>query len=156
MDIELTFRDLQPIDLDELGWTGSETHLAYVRDLLEVMWAGDVDLVVGELRSGQLIAFGGSNYRITPDAGELWMLSVHPAWQSLGIGRKLIDALEAKVSERGLPRVQLSVEHDNPRAASLYRRLGYGVVGSGVEHWGIDGGQTYVTVVSKMSKDLRP
>jgi len=154
VDIDITFRDLQPVDLPAIEWTGSATHLEFVEGLLPKHWAGEEDLLVGELPNGMIVAFGAVNYAAAPDAGELWMLSTHPAWQSLGIGRRLIEALEQRIRQQGAPYAQLNVEHDNPRAASLYRRLGYETFASGIEHWGLDSGQTYVTVVARMRKAL--
>ena len=74
------------------------------------------------------------------------MLSVHETFQGLGIGTLLIRNLEERVRERGVRAVRLTVEHDNPRAAALYRRLGYREVGDAIETWPVTGDRTYVTV----------
>jgi len=60
---------------------------------------------------------------------------VLPALQSCGLGTLLIGALEARVRERGLRRVDIGVGEDNPRAKALYARLGYEVFGSEVDRW---------------------
>jgi ribosomal protein S18 acetylase RimI-like enzyme len=84
------------------------------------------------------------------------MLSVHEHLQSLGLGTRLIAALEKRVRKRGLDRVQLGVEHDNPRALALYRGLGYREVGSRVESWPVAGGRSYVTVSTVLERVLHP
>jgi ribosomal protein S18 acetylase RimI-like enzyme len=52
------------------------------------------------------------------------MLEVHPALQSCGIGTILIQAAAQRIRARGLHRAELGVEDSNPRARSLYERLG--------------------------------
>ena len=51
-----------------------------------------------------------------------------PGQQSRGIGTPIITDLLAEATGAGLP-VALSVEKDNPRARSLYLRLGFEVTG---------------------------
>ena len=160
MRLELTVRDLEPEDLIDLDWSGSATHRQAVAEALQASFAGDVALLVVALANGRLVALGGVDFRPSPrraaDAGELWMLSVHETLQGLGIGTLLIGALEDRVRERGLSVASLGVELDNPRAAALYRRLGYRQVGSSLDSWPVDGGLTYVTVVLDLRHELGP
>jgi len=46
------------------------------------------------------------------------------------------------------------VEHDNPRAAALYWRLGYRETGTVLDSWPVAGGRTYVTICTVMTKPL--
>jgi len=62
--------------------------------------------------------------RVTPGAGTLWQLTVHPALRSCGIGTILIRAAEQRIRARGLCRAELGVEELNQRARALYERLG--------------------------------
>lgn len=154
LPVPLTWRDLQPVDLDQVAWTGSEAHLGVIGSSLERVWAGEVDLVCAELPSAALVALGGVDYALSPGAGVLWMLSVHPAWQSLGVGTGLVAALEERILDRGLTRAELAVEADNPRAAALYRRLGYRTLGWRVENWPTTAGPRFVSLSTVLGRDL--
>ncbi len=84
------------------------------------------------------------------------MLSVHEVLQGLGIGTRLIRALERRIVQSGRSTARIHVEHDNPRARMLYRRLGYREVGSTLDAWPVAGGKTYVTVCTVMERALGP
>jgi ribosomal protein S18 acetylase RimI-like enzyme len=154
LQVPITFRDLQLDDLDpqRLGWSGGAVHLEAIREALEWAWTGEVDLLVGELPTGQLVACGAVDHRRHPS--ELWMLSVDARWQSLGVGTALIGALEHRVIDRGGERAGLGVEWDNPRARALYSRLGYVESGLVLDGWPQDDGTRYVTWSTAMTKSL--
>ena len=154
MHLDVTFRDLEPADLTDLDWSGGSEHLTAVAEVLPLMVADDVEYVVGVLPNSRLVAAGGVDLRPSPNAGVIWQLAVHPLLQRLGIGTALIADLEQRLRRRGLTEARLSVEHDNPDATRLYRRLGYGACGSAVESWPVAGGRRYVTVTMVMSKFL--
>lgn len=54
---------------------------------------------------------------------------VDDSYQGLGIGSKLLAALEEEGRRRGRSRATLYVAKDNHRALGLYRRRGYEIVG---------------------------
>lgn len=56
---------------------------------------------------------------------EITNLHVTGPLQGQGIGTALIRYAEGLVRDRGLARVTIGVDEDNPRAAALYIRLGY-------------------------------
>ena len=58
-----------------------------------------------------------------------WAVRVFPPLQNLGIGRHLLMSAENAVRTRGMGRVELGVEQDNPGAMRFYGRLGYHAVG---------------------------
>ncbi|MFF4252972.1 GNAT family N-acetyltransferase [Streptomyces sp. NPDC001663] len=63
---------------------------------------------------------------VTVDCPEIGGLGVWPEeLRSRGIGTQLIRAAEELARERDLPVVGIGVGRDNPRAATLYARLGY-------------------------------
>jgi ribosomal protein S18 acetylase RimI-like enzyme len=64
-----------------------------------------------------------------PGVPEIANLSVPEALRGQGIGTALLRAAEDLVRARGLRRVALGVGDDNPDAAKLYLRLGYGETG---------------------------
>lgn len=155
MRLALTVRDLEPADLSDLGWSGGQEHLRAMAALLQASYAGEVAVVVLALANEQLAACGVADFRPDPDLGLLHTLSVHERLQSLGLGTLLVAELEERVRRRGVNRAQIAVEHDNPRAAALYRRLGYVEVGDRVESWPGAAGRTYVTVSTLLEHDLR-
>lgn len=58
------------------------------------------------------------------DRIELAGIQLLPRVQGRGIGTMVIDDLQVEASSAGVP-LELSVEHDNPRARALYERLGF-------------------------------
>ncbi len=155
MKLRLTVRDLEPTDLGDLDWSGGSEHVRAMADALQASYAGGMNILVVALENGRLAATGAVDFRPDPEAGELTMLAVHEHLQSLGLGTRLVRALEKRVQGRGLDTARLSVEHDNPRARALYLRLGYREVGSRVESWPVAGGRTYVTTTALLERDLR-
>lgn len=150
------FRDLHQADLEALGWAGGEAHQRALADALQSSWAGDVDGLVAELPTGVLVAHGFVDHRKHAGSGWLWMLATRDDWRGLGLGSAMVAALEQRAAEHGHTHAMLAVEHDNPRAASLYRRLGYRSVDTIVESWPEDSGRTYVTVCEQLVKRLGP
>ena len=154
MDLTVTFRDLEPADLSDLDWSGGPEHIRAVAAALEASYAGEVALLVGCRPNNRLIALGGVDFRLSEDAGNIWMLAVHERFQSLGTGAELIAALEKKIIDHGRPLARMLVEHDNPRARVLYERLGYLEAGATLDSWPVAGGRTYVTVCTIMERKL--
>ena len=88
-----------------------------------VAWIGD--LPVGHL----LVKWQGiadepmaSDMKECPDFEDLF---VSPEYRSIGIGTCLLGSAEQLAVDKGYARVGLGVSVDNPRARSLYERLGY-------------------------------
>lgn len=154
MEIPLSIRDLAPHDLTDLDWSGGPEHLRGLAEQLGRAYADEVALVVGVLPNSRLVALGGADFQAVPGTATLWLLAVHETLQSLGIGSRLIRALEDRAAKRGCTRARLLVEHDNPQAAALYRRLGYRESGSVVDQWPVAGGRSYVTVSRVLERDL--
>jgi ribosomal protein S18 acetylase RimI-like enzyme len=154
VDLPVTVRDLEPTDLPALGWTGDAQHLTAIAGDLAAAWAGQVIQLVVELPNAQLVGFGAVDFRRAPGFGLIWMLSVHELLQSLGLGTMLITALEDRIRQHGRDHARIAVEQDNPRAAALYRRLGYTECGSVVDSWPIGAHRHYVTVCSLLERRL--
>ena len=156
--IPLTIRDLTTEDLPSCAWSGSATHLTSIAKALERARRGEVDYLAVCPPSGLPVALGGIDYAESPGAGTLWQLAVHGALQSCGIGTILIHAAEQRILTRGLHRAELGVEDGNPRARSLYERLGYAAYGSEPDSWdqeAADGTVTrYDTIVTLMRREL--
>lgn len=150
--IAVEFRDLQPTDLADLAWSGGEAHLAALETAMQASWEGEAAVLVGELRNGALVASGGVNLALDPP--RLWMLAVHHAWQSLGVGTALIRALAERARLAGADSITLTVEDDNPRAKSLYRRLGFVTTDTALDSWPTDDGITQVAACEVMTRQL--
>jgi ribosomal protein S18 acetylase RimI-like enzyme len=67
--------------------------------------------------------------------GILYALRVLPPLQNLGIGTRLIGAVEDLLRKRGYKIVELGLEKNNPNAQRLYERLGYRVIRDNLETW---------------------
>jgi len=156
--IRLAVRDLEPGDLPSCAWAGRATHLAAIARALERAQLGEVEYLAACPPSGLPVGLGAIDYAKTPGAGTIWMLEVHPALQSCGIGTLLIRAAERRIRLRGLQRAELGVEISNPRARVLYEKLGYAAYGSEPDSWdqeAPDGTVTrYETVLTLMRKEL--
>jgi ribosomal protein S18 acetylase RimI-like enzyme len=150
----LTVRELQPEDLGDLDWSGGSHHVDAIASKLQASFAGDAALVVVALPNDRLVATGVVDFTRDPGYGLIMMLAVHETFQSLGLGSIVIEALEQRIREHGRASARIDVEHDNPRAAALYQRLGYRVHGTVLDSWPVAAGRTYVTICTVMIKPL--
>lgn len=81
-------------------------------------------------------------------SGAEWVLIdilLAPEAQGGGLGTALVGWLQQAASEAGADRLRLSVAYDNPRAQTLYRRLGFE-----------DAGDVAGTHVSMVWRPIRP
>lgn len=154
MDLPLTLRDAEFDDLVDLDWSGGPEHLHTMAEAVAAAYAGEAVVLVGELANGRLVASGAVTFTVDPEAAVLWMLVVHERLQSLGIGGALVRALEDRIVAHGRSRARLTVELDNPPAASFYRRHGYREVGPALDCWPVAGGRTYVAAVTVLEREL--
>jgi putative acetyltransferase len=60
-----------------------------------------------------------------PDYGELKRFYIRPDSRARGLGRRLVQAIEAEARRIGLQRLMLEVGVRHPEAASLYRSQGF-------------------------------
>jgi ribosomal protein S18 acetylase RimI-like enzyme len=88
-----------------------------------VAWRGPTPLGSGMIQwTG---CQGGSARSSHPDCIEINHLQVRPELRGSGARSALITAAEELIQSRGYAEAGIGVSSDNPRAASLYRRLGY-------------------------------
>ncbi|MEO3752304.1 GNAT family N-acetyltransferase [Streptomyces sp. B6B3] len=158
VSVALSVRDLVAADLGACGWAGSPLHLDSVAKQLGRAELDEVDYLAVCPPSGLPVAIGGVDYRVRENAGMLWQLVVHPALRSCGVGTFLVRSAERRITARGLRLAELDVEEVNPRARTLYERLGYVAYGSEPAAWdelGPDGSvRRYETVCTMMRKRL--
>ena len=59
------------------------------------------------------------------ERGYFGMLSIDPSRQGRGLGRQLIDAVEARCRERGCRHIDIHIVNLREELPAFYRRLGY-------------------------------
>lgn len=105
-------------------------------DALATQLAWDSELVMVAERDGAVV--GVVVGTIDGTRAYFYRLAVDPKEQGTGIGRKLVEALEARFRQRGVNRVLIMVNQDNEEVIPFYHSLGYEL-------------QKYVTLSKKLS-----
>lgn len=143
MTAPLRIRPCTEADLARLLATGESPHLAHHhRERYDLQAAGQGTYLVawrGQQDVGRATVYAASKYQLVrqlhPGIAEINALDAHP--QGQGTGTALIAAAEAIAVQQGHPAIGLAVEPANPRARSLYERLGYRQWEHGqvIDHW---------------------
>lgn len=117
----------------ETGLDQSETES--LNDLAQQL-AWDSDLVMVAEQDGKVVGVVVG----TIDGARAYFhrLAVLPEMQGTGIGRQLVEAIEKRFKQRGVNRVLIMVNQNNPGVLPFYHSLGYEV-------------QKYVTLSKKLS-----
>lgn len=128
----MTVRRVVAADVADLDWLDEGTRTGLVA--AEAAGAGR-SLVLGETGAGGLIGVLAVDLPPWRDRTVpwLWLVEVHPGHRGEGVGSALLGEAHRRLAMSGHRIVELSVEHGNPRAGALYRRLGYVVVGDGAD-----------------------
>ena len=84
------------------------------KDLYVVFVEGD------DVRAYGLLRGWNEGYEV-PSLG----IAVHPTFRATGLGRLVMEYLEAMARHRGAPAIRLRVHRDNTRAIAMYERRGY-------------------------------
>lgn len=82
-----------------------------------------VNLVLED--GGGAVGFVGAFHHAVWRAGHIYTVNVHPSRRGERLGRKLMDACEARLADMGMRRVLLEVNVENEDAIRLYERCGY-------------------------------
>ena len=136
MDIDsVTVDNLTLNDLDNISWSGTPTHIRYVKEAIERVEKGEVDYLAVRDTTGNPISIGGVDYKVHKDAGTMWQIITKESLRGLGLGSKLIKELENRIKSRGINIAMLGVEKENIKAQDLYKRLGYEVCGETKDSW---------------------
>jgi len=146
----MSVRRVVEADLRGLGWLDESTRTALA---LAVEAGPSRALVLGQPGDAGLVAVLAVDlppwrHRTVP---WLWLVAVHPQHRDQGVGSGLLTEARRRLAMTGHRAVELSVDDGNPRAAALYRRLGYEVVGAGND-LGPDGPESW----TRMRLSLRP
>ncbi len=117
----------------ETGLDHTETES--LNDLAKQL-AWDSDLVMVAENDGEVV--GVVVGTIDGTRAYFYRLAVLPHLQGSGIGRMLVEAIENRFRQRGVNRVLIMVNQENPEVLPFYHSLGYEV-------------QKYVTLSKKLS-----
>jgi GNAT superfamily N-acetyltransferase len=129
----VTIRDVEEADAAAiaqlLGQLGYPTELDVVRRRLARIQVSDADrLFVADL-NGQVVGLAGIH--VSPslehdaDAAKVSAIVVDEAFRRHGVGRALLDAVEAEARARGCVLVFLTTAERRADAHEFYRRLGW-------------------------------
>lgn len=83
------------------------------------------DYVAG-VEGGEVIGYAGLDHG--GEVADIMTVAVTPAARGHGLGRRLLDELEARAGAGRAASVMLEVRADNAAAIGLYERAGYAVV----------------------------
>ncbi|KFI08087.1 GNAT family N-acetyltransferase [Massilia sp. BSC265] len=89
-------------------------------------------VVFGAYQDGILVGIAGLRREALVQVahkGILWGVFVHPERRGGGIARRLLQALFDHARCAGVRQIHLSVNVENPRAAGLYRAMGFETYG---------------------------
>ena len=96
--------------------------------LTDHVWCGDflngVSQVAYQTATGRLVGVLIAS-RIAPGAGHIGQISVNPAYQGRGLGRRLINRALSEYSRRAFDSVSLAVTSANASALHLYESCGF-------------------------------
>ena len=112
-------------ELDERFESGFEAGKSTVSDHAELQPPDGVFLV-GRL-DGRAVACGAVK-RVSPEVGYIKRMWVDRSVRGLGLGRRLLEALEQAAESLGCGTVQLETNEVLEEAIRLYRSAGYGEV----------------------------
>jgi ribosomal protein S18 acetylase RimI-like enzyme len=140
---QVKFRQAFRSDLLALEWDGEFAHFRRLyAEAYRYAELGQAIIWVAELIEagliGQLFVHLKSDRRELADGrtrAYIYGFRIRPAYQSKGIGTRLLQVTENDLIQRGFTYVNLNVGQDNFRARQLYERLGYRVIGTDPGSW---------------------
>ncbi|MBN1176723.1 MAG: GNAT family acetyltransferase [Dehalococcoidales bacterium] len=83
----------------------------------------DPELLLVGLLDGRIIASAMGGYE--SHRGWVNYLAIDPEYREKGLGRQMMDAIEAKLRERGCPKINLQIRSSNSEALAFYDKIGY-------------------------------
>ena len=133
---------VRPVSLEDVGGAvamltaaGLPIATAVATARLAVAHAADAPLVALVACDEDRIA-GGVALEVIPNlleqssVGRVLIMAVHPKHQRQGVGRLLMEAVEARAWELGCVRVEIVYGVNRPDARRFFTSLGYRTVGS--------------------------
>jgi ribosomal-protein-alanine N-acetyltransferase len=142
---ELSFMPMSPIDLDAVLSIEGVSHIHpwtkgnFVDSLAAGHWAYCIrpqidNTIKGSYLDPQIL---WAYCILFPAVDELHLLNitVTPKLQRLGIGLKMMQAIEGVAAQQNMPRIILEVRPSNTSALKLYERLGYDHIGTRKQYY---------------------
>lgn len=136
---ELSFMPMQTADLDEVLKIESVSHIHpwtkgnFSDSLAAGHWAYCIRPQVDQVVKGSYLdpAVLWAYCVLFPAVDELHLLNitVSPHLRKLGLGQRMMAAIEGVAAQQKMPRIILEVRPTNSAAVSLYQRLGYEQIG---------------------------
>lgn len=144
----LRYASMRMIDLDDVIAIENDvyTHPWTYGNFADALAAGNSAWVVRE--NGALLGY--CVLMMAPDDAHLLNISVARAAQGQGIGRGLLEWVDAQVRAHGLPSVLLEVRVSNARAQRIYEAAGYGRIGMRRSYYPAVGGREDAIVMRKI------
>ncbi len=139
---QVKIRYLEEEDLPGLEWEGEFHHFrrvyaeAYKRHQagLSVLWVAELNgIMIGQVFI-QLIC-DRPELANGEDRAYLYSFRVRPEYRSMGIGARMMEAVEDDLRERGFQWTTLNVARENRRAQRLYLRQGYRISAPEAGQW---------------------
>ncbi|MEM9565574.1 MAG: helix-turn-helix domain-containing GNAT family N-acetyltransferase [Actinomycetota bacterium] len=109
-------------ELDRRFDAGFDPSITGTADPDEV--TGDAGALLVARRGGEPVGCGALK-RIDETTADIKRMWVSPSARGLGLGRRLVDALEREAATRGFERVRLDTNRALVEAIALYRAMGY-------------------------------
>ena len=136
---ELSFMPMQTADLDEVLKIESVSHIHpwtkgnFFDSLAAGHWAYCIRPQLDQVAKGSYLdpAVLWAYCVLFPAVDELHLLNitVSPHLRKLGLGQRMMAAIEGVAAQQKMPRIILEVRPTNSAAVSLYQRLGYEQIG---------------------------
>ena len=138
-EAELSFLPMQPADLDEVLKIESVSHIHpwtkgnFSDSLAAGHWAYCIRPQAGHMVKGSYLdpAVLWAYCILFPAVDELHLLNitVSPQLRKLGLGLRMMAAIEGVAAQQKMPRIILEVRPTNTAAVALYQKLGYEQIG---------------------------
>ncbi|MEM3642554.1 MAG: GNAT family N-acetyltransferase [Thermoplasmatales archaeon] len=75
--------------------------------------------------NGKAVGYASAYFTNVGKVGHIESIAVHPEFQGMGIGKKLMVAIESEAGRRGCYKVILETFEKNEKAIRLYLKMGY-------------------------------
>lgn len=125
---EVVIRTLSYPDLPEIMEIENASYSTPWREAtMEGLLRRDDSDLIGATNSGRLLGY--AICWTIGDQAELGNVAVAPAERGRGIGKRLVEAVIARIRARGARECFLEVRESNKSARSLYERCGFKIIG---------------------------